>query len=105
MKNEKNYTGFLIRKIQQILQRFHGTKTLSKTSYFLGVTSVVANSAKIDGGKKYVPEFYKWSLSQVIERSLVIKRIFWQENIKHQLPNCDNFDNLEILTRKVALWK
>ena len=75
----------------------------SKNLLFLG--SVVANSAKIDGGKKYVPEFYKWSLSQVIERSLVIKRIFWQENIKHQLPNCDNFDNLEILTRKVALWK
>ena len=37
MKNEKNYAGFLNLKIQQILKRFGGTKTLAKTSYFWGV--------------------------------------------------------------------
>ena len=37
MKNEKNYMGFLIIKIWQILKRFGGTKTLAKTSYFWGV--------------------------------------------------------------------
>ena len=37
MKNEKNYMGFLIIKIEQILKRFGGTKTLGKASYFWGV--------------------------------------------------------------------
>ena len=37
MKNEKNNAGFLIIKIQQILKRFGGTKTLAKTSHFWGV--------------------------------------------------------------------
>ena len=37
MKNEKNYMGFLIIKILQILKRFGGTKNLTKTSYFWGV--------------------------------------------------------------------
>ena len=37
MKNGKNYMGFFIIKIQQILKYFGGTKTLAKTSYFWGV--------------------------------------------------------------------
>ena len=37
MKNEKNYAGYFIIKIQQILKRFGRTKTLAKTSYFWGV--------------------------------------------------------------------
>ena len=41
MKNEKNYIGFLIIKIQQILKRFGGTKTLAKTSYFWGVAHAI----------------------------------------------------------------
>ena len=36
-EKRKNYAGFLILKIQQILKRFGGTKTLAKTSYFWGV--------------------------------------------------------------------
>ena len=82
--------------------------------------------------KKYVPEFYKWSplTPQVIERSLVIKRIIWfflakNEN-KCQLANCDtcefftlfskflststwvSFEEIlfhtEVLTQQVELW-
>ena len=33
-KKRKNYMGFLIIKIQQILKRFGGTKALAKTFYF-----------------------------------------------------------------------
>ena len=34
MKNEKNYMGFLIHKIYQILKRFAGTFRWAQTSYF-----------------------------------------------------------------------
>ena len=48
MKNEKNYAGFLIIKIYQILKSSGGTKTLAKAFYFWGVPCcLLLNKRKI----------------------------------------------------------
>ena len=41
MKNEKNYMGFLITKIWQILKRFSRALSRAQTSYFGGVFNPV----------------------------------------------------------------
>ena len=51
MKNEKNYMGFHILKIQQILKRYGGTKALAKSSYFW-VVCACERETKIDILKK-----------------------------------------------------
>ena len=62
MKNEKNYVGFLITKIWQILKRFAGTFHWVQTSYFWRVINgMVINFGAI----KYFLEFKLFSVFKI----------------------------------------
>ena len=53
MKNEKNYVGFLISKVWQILKRFAGTFYQAQTLKFWGVGRMVAVQTKHIGGAHF----------------------------------------------------
>ena len=44
MKNEKNYMGFLIHKVRQILKRFSRALGWAQTSYLWAVYSIILRS-------------------------------------------------------------
>ena len=46
MKNGKNYVGFLINKIWQILKRFSGALSWAQTSYFWRVSGLLLRTIK-----------------------------------------------------------
>ena len=93
MKNEKNYMGFLIIKIQQILKRFGGTKTLAKTSYFWG-------SAKVFGF------WAQWALAS--NYNWGDDKRFWPKNWREMLKRKTNFSGQfsfhHITNSSMKLW-